>query len=113
MRTKQLVGLSAAVAALLSAGIAIALRRRRSKGAAPPEAPAGKPGGDPADAPPVAALATETFACEECGHELRRHGQGRHTVYWEPEASSSDPLLEPVCPSCSSRLPHEHPERAH
>ena len=104
--------LLALLALLLAAAAALGLRRARGAGGAETPVAAAAPGGDPADAPAVEALATEGVACPECGHELRRQGEDRHVVYWEPGASSSDPLLEPTCPACGAHLPREHPERA-
>ena len=105
MRSKPLAVTLAALAAVLAAVAALA-RRRSSGGATAPAADVGVP-------PPVTLdveAAETTFTCE-CGHELRRTGEGRHTVYWELDADPGDPLLQSVCPNCERPLPSEHVAR--
>ena len=70
-------------AAALAASIAAAVRRRRAQ----------------ADARPGNA----DFNCE-CGQAYRVVGEGRHRVFWLPDAAEDDPVLEDACPQCERRL---------
>ena len=40
----------------------------------------------------------------ECGQALLISGEGRHRVFWRPEAALDDPLLDGTCPSCERSL---------
>jgi len=53
---------------------------------------------------PAAAQRPAEYRCA-CGQRFNVSGTGRHTIYWLPEASASDPVLSPECPNCERPLP--------
>ena len=87
-------------------------------GGAPAEqasAPEGSraPAAAPAGPVPTSATAAEGVAhewrCESCGQPFRISGEGRHRIYWLPDAAPGDPVLDGRCPSCGTPLPGERP----
>ncbi len=86
-----LLGLAAAGAALL----------RRGRAGSTPARPA--PGSPPSQEPATKAVSQE-WTCE-CGQAYRVSGEGRHRIYWLPDAPVSDPITEGRCASCGRELP--------
>jgi hypothetical protein len=81
-------------------------------GEATAESPGGA-GGTPVPAGVTPAPATADAAvphewhCESCGQAFRISGEGRHRIYWLPDAAPSDPVVDGQCPSCGTPLPGE------
>jgi hypothetical protein len=46
----------------------------------------------------------QEWTCE-CGQAYRVSGEGRHRIYWLPDAPVSDPITEGRCASCGRGLP--------
>jgi hypothetical protein len=46
-----------------------------------------------------------------CGQKFRVVGEGRHRVFWLPDAPPSEPVLDDRCPNCGRPL-HEEPAAA-
>ncbi len=98
--------LGALAVAIAAGGTLLSRRRGRAAGV---EQPAPVVPGPPSEAP-VAKSVEEAWSCA-CGQEYRVQGEDRHRVYWLADASVSDPVLAPVCPSCDRPLPGEHEQR--
>jgi hypothetical protein len=73
----------AATAAAAALGVAATWRRRSRHGSA------------------------ELWTCD-CGQRYLVRGVDRHRVYWLPDTSQTDPVLERDCLRCGSPLPHGH-----
>src|SRR5215210_7608887 len=84
-----------ALFATVAGGVAYALLRLRRPGGPSRTARQGEPA-----APP------QEYRCD-CGQLFHVSGAGRHSVYWLPDASPSDPVLSPTCPQCERPLPRE------
>jgi len=82
-----------ALFAIVASGVAYALLRLRRGGGG------SRPGETVAPEP-------QEYRCE-CGQVFLVTGAGRHRVYRLPEASPSDPVLGPTCPSCDRPLPRD------
>jgi hypothetical protein len=102
MRRKKTQGSRARRPMLVASGLAAAgaligaavLRRRSRDGT--PDGPAGRArenGGD----------TRREWQCE-CGQVLLISGEGRHRVFWLPDAPLDDPLLDGTCPNCERSL---------
>lgn len=98
-----LLGALAALAA--SAAGAALLRRRRGGGGGDDVRTA--PGSPPSQVPATKAVHQE-WTCE-CGQLYRVSGEGRHRIYWLPDAPVSDPVTEGRCVNCSRELPGDQP----
>jgi hypothetical protein len=94
----RLAALLAAVVALGAAGAA--LLRRRGKG---PEDLRAAPGSPPSQEAATNVVQQE-WTCQ-CGQAYRVSGEGRHRIYWLPDAPVSDPVTEGRCVSCERELP--------
>jgi hypothetical protein len=94
----RLPALVGALAALAAAGAAL-LRRRRSEGADLRPAPGSAPSQEPATT-----VVNQDWSCE-CGQAYRVSGEGRHRIYWLPDAPVSDPVTDGRCASCGRELP--------
>jgi len=96
-----LLPLLAGLAALAAgAAGAVALLRRRRAGAAALRA---EPGSAPSQAP-ATKVVEQSWTCQ-CGQDYRISGEGRHRIYWLPDAPVSDPVTEGRCISCQRELP--------
>jgi hypothetical protein len=52
------------------------------------------------------AQAAPAYRCNECGHQLRVTGLGRHRVFFElDEQRSADPVMDRACSACGRGLP--------
>lgn len=80
--------ISAALATAALTGVALVLHRRRRSTSS-----TGSAGGS----------VSQEWTCE-CGQAFRVHGEGRHRVYWLPDAEPGDPLLDDRCPNCERQL---------
>ena len=94
----RLPALVAAVLALAAAGAAL-LRRRRPGAADLRAAPGSAPSQEPATK-----VVSQDWSCE-CGQAYRVSGEGRHRIYWLPDAPVSDPVTDGRCASCGRELP--------
>lgn len=94
----RLPALAAAVLAL-AAAVAALLRRRRPKEEDLRAAP-----GSPPSQEPAAKVVGQDWSCQ-CGQGYRVSGEGRHRIYWLPEAPVSDPVTDGRCASCGRELP--------
>jgi hypothetical protein len=90
--------LLAALAALGAAGAAL-LRRR---GKAPQDLRAAP--GSPPSQEAATAVVQQEWTCQ-CGQVYRVSGEGRHRIYWLPDAPVSDPVTEGRCVNCERQLP--------
>jgi hypothetical protein len=84
-----------------ASGVAYALARMR-RGGTPP----GRAGDRPAGQTTAEGAEPQEYRCD-CGQLFHVSGAGRHSVYWLPDASPSDPVLSPTCPQCERPLPRE------
>ncbi|HEX2103707.1 MAG TPA: hypothetical protein VHF51_08645 [Solirubrobacteraceae bacterium] len=86
-----------ALFAIAASAVAYALLRLRRGGG--PSSERARPPGSSAPEP-------QEYRCE-CGQTFLVSGAGRHRVYRLPDASPSDPVLAPTCPSCERPLPRD------
>lgn len=84
-------GLAAGIAGVVGAAGLKARSHRR-----------GRSGGGPSGE------AAETEWRCQCGQEFRVSGIDRHRVYWLPDASAAEPVMEGRCPNCERPFPSEH-----
>src|SRR5829696_490734 len=99
-RTPSLPVIAAVVAGVATAGAAAAVVLRRRAGASGPAVP---PPGSAPDTTPAADRLPQVWH-HSCGQELRVSGEGRHRVFWTPEAAMADPILDDRCPGCGGSL---------
>jgi hypothetical protein len=90
-----------ALAALVAGAGAALLRRRRAGGGGDDVRAA--PGSPPSQVPATKAVHQE-WTCQ-CGQQYRVSGEGRHRIYWLPDAPISDPITEGRCANCERELP--------
>ena len=107
-------GLAGLLAALLvpAAAAGVVLARRRSARGAQPELDvrgpaASEPG--PVSQEPVTERVDQEWSCE-CGQRYRIAGEGLHRIYWLPDASLADPVMDGRCANCGRPLPGEQPD---
>jgi hypothetical protein len=95
--------------AAAGAGVAL-VRRRRGRLTAEPAVPgpaASTPG--PVSDDPVTERVDQEWTCQ-CGQAYRISGEGLHRVYWLPDASIADPVMDGRCANCGRALPGEQPD---
>ncbi len=98
-----LAGLGAFAA--FAGAIALVLRRRRGGGDA---ADLRTPPGSPPSEAPATKVVQQEWTCA-CGQLYRVSGEGRHRIYWLPDAPVSDPVTEGRCENCGRELPGDQP----
>jgi len=93
-----LPALVAGLAALGAAGAAFLRRRRRG-----PQDLRAAPGSPPSQEAATRVVEQE-WTCQ-CGQPYRISGEGRHRIYWLPDAAVSDPVTDGRCANCGRELP--------
>ena len=88
--------------AALAAGAGAAFLRLRKAGGGDDDLRTA-PGSPPSQVPATKAVHQE-WTCQ-CGQQYRVSGEGRHRIYWLPDAPVSDPVTEGRCVSCERELP--------
>jgi hypothetical protein len=95
----RLQALLAALVALGGAGVALGLRRRGRGGQDLRAAP-----GSPPSQEAATKVVQQEWTCQ-CGQAYRVSGEGRHRIYWLPDAPVSDPVTTGRCANCERELP--------
>lgn len=91
--------LLAALVALGAAGAAFLRLRRRGGPADLRAAPGSAPSREAATK-----VVQQQWTCQ-CGQDYRVSGEGRHRIYWLPDAPVSDPVTSGRCARCERELP--------
>jgi hypothetical protein len=91
-------------------GVALARRRRAAVPAAGPSVPGpARSAPAPLSDDPVTERVEHEWSCQ-CGQVYRIAGEGLHRIYWLPDASIADPVMDGRCANCGRALPGEQPD---
>ncbi len=102
---------------LVATAVAAAWLKRRNDSPGTPSSgsqPSGPASPALLEKPPAASEATPRqrsgggeWHCQ-CGQTYRVTGEGRHRMFWLPDAAPEDPVLDDRCPNCGRELSLQH-----